>query len=102
MVLINLSKESNDVDYKMVQRIINEVEKYCHSHEIAQYNIMSIEDSTWSDPVNQRHDVSLRYHKDGHFLEQKLLFLKGELLDGKEFHKRVEEFYPRLSKEVVA
>ena len=101
MILINLSKESNDVDYKMVAKIIDEVEKYCLTHEIEEYNIVSIEDSTWSDPVNQRHDVSLRYHKNGHFLEQKLLFLKGELLDGEEFHKRAEEFYPRL-KEAVA
>ena len=55
--------------------------------------IVSVEDNTWSDAKNERYDVWITLTKSGTAYEQKLLILKGEVLDAMEFHKRHGEFY---------
>lgn len=49
------------------------------------------------DDVNDKHgriDIEIRYVDDGNCLiQQKLLILDNELIDGKTFHKRYSEWY---------
>lgn len=51
----------------------------------------------WQDNVkdaNDRIDVSIKFENDKGFpIRQKLLILKGELIDGVTFHKRYKEWY---------
>jgi len=82
-------------DTATTEKIVAQVQKYAEQNGLKNAAIKSIEDSTWSDPDNQRFDVWIAYGGEYGLIQQKLLFLKGELLDGAEFHKRIEEFYPR-------
>lgn len=53
----------------------------------------------WRDDVkdpNGRIDVEIMYEgEDGKMYEQKLLILKGEVIDGLTFHERYSEWYPK-------
>ena len=47
------------------------------------------------DAKNNRYDIELRYiDENRQIMGQKLLYIKGEIIDGIEFHKRHDEFYP--------
>ena len=52
----------------------------------------------WRDDVkdkNGRVDIEIEYANDeGHLVCQKLLILNDELIDGKSFHERYDEWYP--------
>ena len=53
-----------------------------------------------SDTKNNRYDIELRYIDENRCLTgQKLLYMKGEIIDGIEFHKRFNEFYPETGEE---
>lgn len=91
--LINFS--DNELwDLNVLIDIKSKVEKYILDNKYNNAYINEIENSTWTDPINQRYDIWITYIKNKKLFQQKLLYLKGELLDGNEFHKRYEEFYP--------
>ena len=54
----------------------------------------SIERST--DKINNRYDIELLYAdpENGWDTRQKLLIMNGEVIDGIDFHRRFNEFYP--------
>ena len=82
--------------YKVTE-ICQKVKAYADTHGLEDAVLHSVEDNIWSDPANQRYDIEIRYEKKGHLIEQKLLMLKGEIIDGTEFHKRFDEFYPKTA-----
>lgn len=76
--------------------IVSKVQQYCMEHNLINAYLHSVEDNRWSDPKNGRFDIEIRYiNENGNLIQQKLLYLRGEILDGNEFHKRHDEFYPR-------
>ena len=76
--------------------IVSKVQQYCMKHNLINAYLHSVEDNRWSDPKNGRFDIEIRYiNENGNLMQQKLLYLRGEILDGNEFHKRHDEFYPR-------
>lgn len=56
------------------------------------YDILDIHEDDLCDP-NGRIDIKIRFSRDGKLIDQKLLILKGELIDGETFHKRFSEWY---------
>lgn len=76
----------------LIADIIEKVKAYADKNGYKDVVLLSVEDNTWNDPKNQRFDVEIA--TSGNPQWQKLLFLKGELLDGNEFHERFNEFYP--------
>ncbi len=75
--------------------ILSKIKTYADKNGYTNVEVLRVEDSTWSAPANERYDVEIVYTgKDNKPIRQKLLMLKGELLDGIEFHKRFREFYP--------
>ena len=76
--------------------IINKVNAYVSvfADENTKADVTDIEDNTYADKANKRYDITVKYFKKGHYIQQKLLYLKGELIDGEEFHRRYKEFYP--------
>ena len=93
MQFVNLDDPLNRWTVDKVDEIVTLVRQYTETHNIECAELCSVDDNTWSDQKNKRYDVWIRYYKEGHFWEQKLLILKGQILDGKEFHKRYSEFY---------
>lgn len=90
---VNFGDPLNRWDIDKVTLICNEVKRYADKHNLGQVYLHRVEDNTWSDKENQRYDIEIRYMKGSHLIQQKLLILKGELLDGEEFHNRINEFY---------
>lgn len=91
-IFLNFSSVDNTWKLDTVIEIISKVKDYCLLKGLSGVELYEVEDNTEKDP-NQRYDVSIRYIRDGHLIQQKLLILKGEVLDGDAFHKRYEEFY---------
>lgn len=56
--------------------------------------VCSLEKNLKSKDKNDRVDIEVNYIHNGQFIYQKLLMMKGEVVDGSEFHKRFQEFYP--------
>jgi hypothetical protein len=90
---VNFSDPLNRWDIDKVILICNEVKRYADKHNLNKVELHRVEDNTWSDKENQRYDIEIRYMKGNQLIQQKLLMLKGELLDGDEFHNRINEFY---------
>jgi len=90
---VNFSDPLNRWDIDKVILICNEVKRYANKHNLNKVELHRVEDNTWSDKENQRYDIEIRYMKGNQLIQQKLLMLKGELLDGDEFHNRINEFY---------
>ncbi len=105
MQFINFGNPANKWSVSTVLDITSKVYDYCRKRGIENAELCTIEDSTWEDKTNMRYDIEIRYNSRGHLIQQKLLMLKGEILDGKSFHERFEEFYPKsariCSKEAV-
>ena len=59
----------------------------------------------WRDNVtdpNGRIDIEIRYeNSERQLIQQKLLILKGELIDGETFHKRFNEWYGEKKEELL-
>ena len=100
---INFNEPDKPWELEKIEEIITKVKAYCDrklksSHPIIKkytdIRLIEVEDQTWSDPKNERYDITIQYIHDSNFItRQKLLMLKGEILDGPEFHKRFNEFY---------
>ncbi len=93
MKFINWDNKEWELD--KVAEIINKVKDYCDKKGI-KASLYEVEDQS-SNPgeKNERFDVEIRYFNEKNILiQQKLLILNGEVVDGKEFHKRFNEFYP--------
>ena len=58
-------------------------------------NIISVEKNVSVHDDNDRVDIEILYIKEKHLIRQKLLMMKDEIIDGAEFHKRFNEFYPK-------
>ena len=94
MQMVNLNDPLNRWTLDTVKMVCDKVKGYVLRRNISDVELLSVEDNTWADSDNQRYDVTIRYtSENGYFMEQKLLILKGEVLDGVEFHKRYNEFY---------
>lgn len=92
---INFNDMNNRWELDKVLDICKKISDYAAARGLQHVELKTVEDSTWSDTKNQRYDIEIRYvGNEGTLIQQKLLILKGELLDGDEFHKRVKEFYP--------
>lgn len=78
-----------------VAKICKKVLDYAKANNLADVMLCSVEDNTCDDKANQRYDVEICFTKNGQLIRQKLLILKGEVIDGNEFHKRINEFYPK-------
>ncbi len=92
--LINLDDPMKKWSQDKVDEISQKVKDYVNKNNLEDTVLYSVEDSTWTDPVNQRYDIWIRYTVQGHLWEKKLFMLKGEILDCGELHARREEFYP--------
>lgn len=95
MKFINMNDVLNRWSLDKVVEIITKTKDYCDAHNLKDVELYEIEDNSWADIDNQRIDIEIRYYKNNALTEQKLLLLKGEVIDGKEFHERFEEFYPK-------
>ncbi len=88
----------SDEEWKLddIVDILTKVQQYAEKKGLKNVTLHSVEDNQWSDPDNKRFDIDIDYvNVNGIPIRQRLLFLKGEVLDGEEFHKRFEEFYER-------
>ena len=92
---INFGDYYNRWDLDLVVEITTKIQKWARKqHHRKNVELVSVEDNRWEDKDNQRIDVLIRYKKkDGFLYEQKLLILKGEVIDAKTLHKRFTEFY---------
>lgn len=93
--LVNWSDTGCFWDLEVLSDIYLKVKAYAESKGYKEFSINSIEDNTEDDPDNNRYDIELFYvsPKDGCYMYQKLLYLKGEIVDGITFHNRFSEFY---------
>ena len=90
---VNFNDVLNRWSIDKVIDICNKIKQYAEEHDLVDVELHRVEDNTWSDEDNQRYDIEIRYKRDNQLWEQKLLILKGEVLDGNEFHRRHNEFY---------
>lgn len=79
-------------------KVVTLVREYADKNKLSGVKLVEVEDNTYSDPKNERFDVTIMYTTTNgsgkqKLIIQKLLILKGEILDGEEFHKRFKEFY---------
>ena len=96
MNFINFGDSNNRWELDTIKEIVSLIKSYTVVHHLKNVKLRNVEDARRSDPENQRFNVDIIYtDKDGMLIEQRLLILKGEVIDGEEFHKRREEFYPR-------
>ena len=95
MKFINFNDNLNKWNVKTILEIVSKVDEYCQKNGIEDAELYTVEDNTWSDTENKRYDIEIRYKAKDRLMQQKLLILKGEILDGNEFHKRYNEFYSR-------
>ena len=74
--------------------LMGKLKAFAESKGWERATLVSCEDCTEYDSVNQRYNIVVRYLIGEHVYDSWLLFLKGEIIDGKAFHKRYDEFYP--------
>lgn len=85
----------NELLLKDITDVLQKVQEYVIKKGFKDPVLCSFEDARWEDPANQRFDIVIEYIDDDtcHRVRQKLLILKGEVIDGNTFHKRFSEFY---------
>lgn len=93
---VNLEDYLNRWSLDKVVEIVTKLQAYVNEKGVKNVMLHEVEDLTWSDPENQRYNIEIRYiNERNNLMQQHLIMLKGEILDGNEFHKRRDEFYPR-------
>ena len=96
---IDFSDPLNQWPIDKVAEIVLKTKEYAEKKGLKNVLLHSVEDwskasKLYSDP-NNRIDIEIRYTDEkGKLMQQKLLMLKGEILDATEFHERRKEFYP--------
>ena len=91
--LINFYKEGY-WEMETILNILSKVKSYTDKKGLKDVELVEIEDSSLCDTENQRFDVVIQcVTPKGLTIQKKLLILKGEVVDGEEFHKRFKEFY---------
>jgi hypothetical protein len=78
--------------------IISAIKEYADKRGYTAVSILKLEDNSEDDIANTRWDVEIVYlapNNSKTLTWQKLLYLKGQLMDAKEFHARHNEFYPK-------
>ncbi len=94
-IFVNMESEAHTWALDKIKSIVDLLSDYAESHGLKDVVLVSVEDSTWSDSANQRYDIYVEYPSEsGQPVQQKLLILKGEVIDGRTLHERFEEFYP--------
>ncbi len=79
---------------EIIAEITAKVKKWAEHAGLRNVILTEVEDNTWSDVKNQRFDITIMYNDQiGRLISQKLFMLRGEILDGPEFHHRFKEFY---------
>lgn len=75
--------------------IVTQIANYSYQNGIRIMKIESIEDNSRADDENLRYDVRIVVmgDEDRPLYRMKLLYLKGQIMDGEEFHERYDEFY---------
>lgn len=97
---INLNDSLNRWSLEKIWEITGLIKEYADKHDYHDVKLLSVEDNTWSDEANQRYDIEIDYVSDGGLCRQKLFLMKGEVIDGLQFHKRYAEFYPSVKDRV--
>ena len=78
-----------------IAEIVGKVKAYADSNGYKNAYLISVE-KDYDDKENDRYDVEITFvNNNGSNVLQKLLMLKGEIVDGHEFHHRFNEFYER-------
>lgn len=86
---------NNVCDLFTTCKILEKVKAYAKAKGYKNVTLCTIEDNSMEDIKNGRWDIEIMHSSEsGQLFRQKLLWLKGELLDGIEFHNRFTEFYP--------
>ena len=93
MKYIDFSGTSRQCDSAVLDSIEKQTSVYAAGHGLKNMKIETIENNAWSDPKNERYDIEISFARNPFRRWQKLLFLKGELIDGENFHRRFSEFY---------
>lgn len=95
---INFNDPRNSWSLRKVVEITNLIKAYVDEKNLTDVELLLVEDNTWSDEDNQRYDIEIQYTENGRLIWQKLLIMKGEVIDGATFHERHEEYYPANKK----
>ena len=82
--------KSEIITGKYIRHIIDLLDGYMGETEYSIYR-------AWKDDISDEHgriDIEIRYlNKDETLIQQKLLILNDEVIDGEMFHKRYREWY---------
>lgn len=95
---INMADFYNRWSLETVRDIVVKVYNYAIVRKgLKNVELAGVEDMNYYPAEkNERYNIRIRYTgDDGQLWEQWLVMLNGEVLDGAEFHKRLQEFYPR-------
>ena len=91
---INCSDSFNRCPLDIMSEVTTNLMFYSNKHGLKDVYLECIEDCRYSDPENERYNIDILYtNEKGNVTRQRLLYLKGEVLDGTAFHERFEEFY---------
>lgn len=93
---ISFNPEKTYIGVALLSDILNKVNMYAHDNGYLNVKLIEIEDQSWLDQENRRYDIRISYTYQGTQWSQLLLYLKGEIVDGEQFHKRFDEFYWHL------
>ncbi len=78
-----------------IEDIIAKVKAYGSLHSL-DINMIEIENTSYTDVANNRYDISIKYNNEkSQPISQKLLYLKGDIVDGKTLHANFEKYYPK-------
>ena len=92
---VKMTDELNRWPIAQVAELAVKINNYCEANGIKDTELDRVEDNSRSEPDNGRMDIDISYvDANGTLVRQKLLMLKGEILDGAQFHERFDEFYP--------
>ena len=82
-------------DFTTLADIRDQIEEYAKAKGYEDVQVLTIIDNTHCDEENGRYDIEIICCDTvlGKKIRQKLLYLRGELLDRAEFSERYEEFY---------